>query len=399
MKLGLLVVLTLAFGSLAAHFLLEDNGYVLVHFRGYAIEMSVPVLLFLLFIAYLIMRLIVRIWRSPRRLGEAVERARQQRVGQQINQGFIALSDGQLSRGERLLTKSARHSETPMLQYLTAARVAQMQGDRERRDGWLKMAYDQGENAANAVLLTQAELQLAEHENEQARASLARILDDQPDHPQALNLLARLHYREHDWPALAKLLPMLRRRKNMPRNQLDEWTLATFKALLADTGIDRQRIEQIWQDLPRPLRKNSSLIASRTQALAACGETAAAETEIRKALKSTWDSRLVLLYGELETDNMDEQLRHAENWLHERPEDAELLLTAGRICVRNQLWGKARSYIESSLSIRPSPAAYNELGQLMLNIGEAESATEAFRKGLTLHDGLPGVPRLQSSGT
>ena len=42
------VILTLAAGSIAAHFLLQDNGYVLINFRGYAVEMSVPVLLFLL---------------------------------------------------------------------------------------------------------------------------------------------------------------------------------------------------------------------------------------------------------------------------------------------------------------------------------------------------------------
>jgi HemY protein len=399
MKFGLIVVLTLAIGSLAAHFLLQDNGYVLFHFRGYAVEMSVPVLLFLLFVTYLIVRLIAAIWRSPRQLGEAVERARQQRTGNQINQGFIALSDGRLSRGERLLTKSARHSETPMLQYLEAARVAQMQGDRERRDGWLKMAYDQGEDAANAVLLTQAELQLAEDENEQARASLARILDSQPGHPEALKLQARLCYRDKDWAGLAELLPALRRRKNVAGTQLDEWTRQAYAALLAEPGIDRQRIDDLWRILPKSLRKDSSLIASRTQALAAHGEAVAAESEIRKALKFRWDPALVLLYGHLKLDNVDAQLRHAEAWLRDRPEDPELLLTAGRICVRNQLWGKARSYLESSLAIRPSPEAYNELGQLMLNIGEDGSATDAFRKGLILSSGLPGVPRLESSGT
>ena len=33
----------------------------------------------------------------------------------------------------------------------------------------------------------------------------------------------------------------------------------------------------------------------------------------------------------------------------------------------------------------------------MLKVGEAESATEAFQKGLTLtHAGTPGVPQLES---
>ena len=62
-----LVVLTLALAALAANFLLPDNGYVLINFRGYAIEMSVPVLAFLLILAYLAVRLVVQTWNAPRR--------------------------------------------------------------------------------------------------------------------------------------------------------------------------------------------------------------------------------------------------------------------------------------------------------------------------------------------
>ena len=73
-----------------------------------------------------------------------------------------------------------------------------------------------------------------------------------------------------------------------------------------------------------------------------------------------------------------------------------LLLAAGRSCIRNELWGKARSYLESSLAIRPTPEAYHELGQLMLQLGEKEAATSAFAKGLTLSNlGAPDVPRLE----
>ncbi len=51
MKAGLLIVVTLLIGAVLAHFLLENNGYVLISFRGYTVEMSVPVLLFVLLAA------------------------------------------------------------------------------------------------------------------------------------------------------------------------------------------------------------------------------------------------------------------------------------------------------------------------------------------------------------
>ncbi len=299
MKLGLLVVLALMVGSVATHFMMENNGYVLINFRGYSIEMSVPILLLLFFLGYIAVRLIVRIWQAPRQLGELAARARFQRSARQITQGFIALSEGKLARGERLLTKGASNSESPLLNYLAAARTAQMQGDRERRNNWLKIAYEQNTGARNAVLLTQAELQLADGEYEQSRASLNQIREKYPDHPQALKLLAELSYREQSWGALSELLPGLRRAKNVTPQQLETWTIETFENELSVEGVDKEKIEQCWQGLPRSLRKSMPLIRARIQALVTCGEISLAETTIRKTLKTQWNDSLVMLYGEM----------------------------------------------------------------------------------------------------
>jgi HemY protein len=397
MKFGLLVVLALMAGAIATHFLLENNGYVLINFRGYTVEMSVPILLLLFVMGYLAIRTLVRIWNAPRELGELAARTRLQRSGRQIRRGFIALSEGKLARGERLLTKGAAKSEAPILNYLAAARTAQMQGDTERRDGWLKMAYAQETGADNAVLLTQAELQLSAGEYEQARASLNRITESQPQHPQALKLLSELHYQKRDWTSLMGLLPALRRAKNVPVEQLDDWTKRVYQKQFSSDSLDREQVEKLWQNLPRPLRKTSALIAARAKALAACGEQDQAQVEIRKALKASWDDELIKIYGELDLADRDAQLRQTESWLLARPEDSTLLLAAGRACIRNQLWGKARSYLESSIAIRPTPAAYHQLGQLMLKLDEKEAATDAFAKGLTLsNSGAPDVPQITS---
>lgn len=397
MKLGLLAVLALMVGSVATHFMMENNGYVLINFLGYTIEMSVPILLLLFLLCYIAVRLIVRIWRAPRQLGELAARARFQRSTRQITQGFIALSEGKLARGERLLTKGAANSESPLLNYLAAARTAQMQGDRERRNNWLKIAYEQNTEARSAVLLTQAELQLADGEYEQSRASLNQIREKHPEHPHALKLLAELNHREKNWGALNELLPILRRTKNIAPQKMEAWTIEAFENQLSADGIDQAKIEQCWQDLPRSLRKSMPLIRARIKALVTCGETSLAETNIRKALKAEWNDSLVTLYGEMDLADSAAQLRQIELWLNKRPEDASLLLAAGRACMRNQLWGKARSYLEASVAIRPSPAAYHELGQLMLKLDEPQAATAAFSKGLTLSNtGSTDVPRLAS---
>ena len=74
----------------------------------------------------------------------------------------------------------------------------------------------------------------------------------------------------------------------------------------------------------------------------------------------------------------------------------DLLLAAARLCLRTGLWGKARSYLESVLALRPSPEAFQEYGKLLNQLGEIDAAADAFREGLDLvsEPSLPAIPDL-----
>ncbi|MDP6437070.1 MAG: heme biosynthesis HemY N-terminal domain-containing protein [Gammaproteobacteria bacterium] len=394
MKSGFAVILSLIIGALAANYLLQDNGYVLIHFRGTLVEMSVPILVLVLVLAYLAVRFFVRLWRAPRQLGEMAAHRRMRKAGDRIVRGYIEMGEGNFARGEKLLTKGVRNSETPLLNYLVAARAAQAQGDRERRDNWLKMAYDQEPRAAVAVLLTQAELQLENDEFEIARATLNKVLELTPRNPEGLRLKAELCISEKDWAELEELLPKLLKLGHVPEEVLDEWYVTTWCALLGEAVDNPGRIKALWKALPRRLREQAKILRARIRALIADGQVEEAENIIRKALNNEWSEGLILLYGELEFKNPATLLNRAESWLRQRPEDPALLLTAARLCERTELWGKARSYYESSNGIRPSPQTWHELGQLMLRLGEEDAASEAFEKGLTLSYGGPDVPRI-----
>ncbi|MCP4001755.1 MAG: hypothetical protein GY727_12675 [Gammaproteobacteria bacterium] len=394
MKAGLAVIFALLMGALAANYLLQDIGYVLINFRGKALEMSVPVLILLLVLAYLVVRICAHILRAPRRLGELAAQRRQRKAGERITRGYIELGEGNFARGEKLLTKGVRNSDTPLLNYLAAARAAQAQGDQERRDNWLSMAYEQDPRAAAAVLVTQAELQLANDEFERCRATLNKVLEMTPNNAEALRLKAELCVTQSDWFELQELLPKLRKQGHVAAEVIDDWFVRCWCFLLGEAANNPGRIRQLWKQLPKHLREHPQLIHAHIIALIAEGQLGEAESITRKAINKKWSDELVLLYGQLQADAAV-QLRCAESWLRERPEDAALLLTAARLSVRNELWGKARSYFETSNAIRPSPETWHDLGQLMLKLGEAGPASQAFQKGLTLSYTNPDLPRLE----
>lgn len=323
MKFGIIVVVALFVSSFAAHFLLADPGYVVISFRGYLIEMSVPVLASLAVLLVLGIWLIRRIIVAPRRLGEAAGRYRSARSGQKMTRGMIAVAEGNFARGEKMLGRAASTSDSPLFNYLQAARAAHLQGRDERRDEWLRLAYKDTPEAANAVLLTQAEFQLDREQYEQALATLRRLEEDSKDHAHALALMGRLYFRLEDWSALAGILPRLRKSTQIKPDTLDKWTVRVHREAL-DAAADAEVLDQNWKGIKRGLKADPTLLEAYYKGLMRVGLHDRAEKELGNALKSNWRGPLVRLFGLVEATDTTRQLKTRrgladESWRGSRP--------------------------------------------------------------------------------
>lgn len=395
MKFGAIVVAVLVLSAIAAHFLLGDPGYVAITFRGYLIEMSVPVLIGIAVLLLILVWLIRRIVQAPRLIGEAAGRYRSGRAGLKLTRGMIEVAEGNFARGEKLLARAASTSDAPLFNYLQAARAAHLQGKDDRRDEWLKLAYEQTPEAANAVLLTQAELQLDREQYEQALATLRRIEENSKDHSHALALLGRLYFRLKDWPNLAQILPRLEKQGRVKQETLDKWAVRVRTENFANAA-DGDAVIAEWRSLPKRLRNDVSVLEAYYKALMRVGLHDKAEKDLSAALKSEWRTPLVRLYGRVEGPDPTKQLKRAESWLAKHGEDTDLLLATARLCLRNELWGKARSYLETVIALRPSAEAYQEYGRLLTRLGETDAAADAYRDGLGMaaSDSLRAIPHL-----
>jgi HemY protein len=396
---AVIVVVATIVSAFAAHFLLGDPGYVVIEFRGYLIEMSVPVLVglaaLLVFAAWLVRRLI----QAPRRLGQAAGRYRAGRAGQKLTRGMIEVAEGNFARGEKLLARSASTSDAPLFNYLQAARAAHLQGQDARRDDWLRLAYEQTPEASNAVLLTQAELQLDRRQDEQALATLRRLDANSRNHGYALALLGRLYYRLEDWDSLQQLLPRVSKHGRVDQATIDKWAIRVHRHNL-DQAKDGDAVIAEWKRIPKRLKAEVPLLESYYLGLMRTGLSEKAEKELAAALKSEWRGPLVRLFGMVEGPDSTKQLKRAEGWLARHPDDADLLLAAARLCLRNELWGKARSYLETVISLRPTPEAYQVYGRLLNRLGDTDAAAEAYRSGLGMvaDEPLAAIPHLSPDG-
>jgi len=386
LALGLLALLFL--GVIGAHFFIADRGQVYVSFHGYTLQTSVPVMVLFIIVFYVLVRLIARLIRLPRNVGRAAADLRARRARENLANGLLALDMGDWARGERLLGRSAHDSDKPILHYLGAARAAQEQGATDRRDRWLELAGEQKDEGEPAVLLTLAQMQVADGQFARALDTLRELEDVVSDQPRALALQAQASAALEDWSKVLAVVPRLRKLRALPADAIDALEVrAQANALAGAAKGDAERVRAMWRALGRDLTSRIELQRAYAKALMDAGDARGAEDVIRQALKTEWDPELVQRYGELDSGDPQKQLKRVEEWLPAHPEDAALLLAAARLSMRNELWGKARSYLEASLSLNPNVQTYQVYGKLLDQLGERDRAAEAFRNGLALATG------------
>ena len=172
----LLLIITLGLGLMIGTLVRMDTGYVLLSWNNYTVETNIWVYIGLTLLAmiamYALLRFSLLLLGSDWRFNEWRRQRRNQRARRQTTRGLLSLAQGQWRRAERLLTLSADDSDTPLINYLAAARAAYEQGKMEAADEWLKAASQSTKGAELAVGLTQAELLNSRGQKEQALAVL-----------------------------------------------------------------------------------------------------------------------------------------------------------------------------------------------------------------------------------
>lgn len=365
----------------------QDPGYVLISYANHAVETSLWVAFIGLVITFLFIYLFVRVFKHTSKLGSKIQRWNQERDERKsiklTNAGLCELAEGNWKLAENKLIKAAKLSTSPLINYLGAARAAQAQEAYERRDNYLRDAHHTNRDAEVAIVLTQAQLQMSAKQWEQALATLRHLNEIVPNHKYALRLLKDAYLECNDWQQLQLLLPSLRKRKALSESELESLERHTYSTLLRKANTSEQ-LEKIWNDIPRHLQSNTSLVQLYTELLIKQNESQRATKVIETTLKKQWDSKLVSHYGLTNGMSNPSQLSKAESWLSKHPNDPELLLCLGRLALREQFWGKAREYLERVVRVKPTSAAHQELGRALEALGETEAALTHYRTGLTM---------------
>lgn len=403
-RLILVSAITIALGAVLLELIRNDSGYVLIAVGSTTIEMSFWTAVGLLLLVFLGWWLASALLRQTYRLttgGLGLTAKRQRRVERRTNSGLIHFVESNWRAAKRDLLKAAQHAPNPLVHYLAAARCSFELGEPEETRRLLQEAEKIAPRNELAVVLSQARMQLLDKKYEQCLATLERARTLSPHHPTVLDLLRQVYWQLREWTALRDMLPELRKQKLYKEDEQAVLEQSVYMALLSDAGKQAEKhpeaadklLANAWHGLPKKVRVERPVVALYGKLLIAAGRHEAAEKLLRERLNRDWHSELITLYGLVAAPQLKEQLIVAEQWLRERPADAELMLALGRISLRNQLWGKAREYFEISLKLKACPETHAELARLLAYLGEHEKSTELYQQGLlTSTNGLPPLP-------
>ncbi|MGO3027789.1 heme biosynthesis protein HemY [Pseudomonas helleri] len=396
-RLYVIVFLLIAAAACVGLAISEDAGYVLVAYKTFRYESSLWASLAVLVILWLVIwgiKLLVELFSvSTGLVNPWSRRNRSRRIQLAIEQGQMDLAEGRWASAQKHLTRAAEAERQPLLFYLGAARAANELGRYEESDSLLERALERQPQAELAIALNHAQLQVDRADTEGALNTLQAMHERHPHNVQVLRQLQRLHQQRGDWSALIRLLPELRKDKVLPAQELAElerraWGQNLGLAAQRDTGGEAglQSLTLAWQQLTSAQRQEPALVLAYAEQLRRLGAQSEAEEVVRGALKRSYDSHLVRLYGLLRGSDPVKQLQTAEGWLKAHPADASLLLTLGRLCLQNSLWGKARDYFESSLKLERNPETCAELARLLAQLGDTARSNQLFQEGLNLLD-------------
>ncbi|MDO9450015.1 MAG: heme biosynthesis HemY N-terminal domain-containing protein [Rugosibacter sp.] len=368
-----------------------NTGYVLLVMPPWRAEVSLN--FFLLSAAggfillYWAVRLVSHTLALPRAVAAFRQRRRLYKATTAHFEAARLLQEGRFGHALRSAEKAWADHPVPGAAALIGWRAAHSLRDAEREALWTERARaadDQGFKSAR--LMIEAEFALEERRFEDARAALQTLALNGGRHIAALRLALRAERGLGHWNEAEKLVRQLEKHKALTPEQALPLRSSVLREELRNLHGNKEGLLRYWRSLDVRDRAEPLLACKTAQALIAANASAEAQQIIEYALKDCWEEDLVLAYAQCTGGDVIGRIAQAEKWLAQHPRDSALLLTLGRLCRQQQLWGKAQSYLESSLAIASRRETHIELAQLFDQLENSALALRHYQAAVGVID-------------
>lgn len=365
----------------------QSDGYVVIVAAPYRVELSLNLLVLGVLAGYVAFHLLARLVETllaiPKRVAAYREERARTKARQSLNDALIAFFQGRFASAEKSASAALESEESRGVAAIIAARSAHELGRFNEREQFLDQA--KGAPAVDqARLTTLADLLLAQGRHEEALAVLKDLAGRDARNVRLLRMRLAAETALRRWDEALSTTNALAKLGGIPESEAAATRRAAHLGNLNRKAQDAVALAQYWKHLPAELRLDPSIASTAARYHLALGGNAEAQAIVEDALAAGWDTGLVALYADCAGASAVHLIERGEKWLREHARDPALLLTLGKLCMKQGLWGKAQSYIEASLALEPTHEGHMTLAALMERIGKPQEASRHFRRSAEL---------------
>ena len=389
MRLLLVFLLLGAIAVAVALFARINVGYVLVVSPPYRLEISLNAFLLVLAALFTLLYLVVRF---ARRLSRLPAEVREHRRAQQVerararqDEAVVGLLEGRYGRAKQAAEAALAIPHSSGLAALIGARAALEMRDFAGAQALLGRADAQVGSLAVPRMMLEAELALEQGRPADALARLAELKREAGSHTAALRLELRTLTQAGRHAETPPLIDQLHKRKVYDTRQAELLRATAHAEALAGAVLRPAGPARV---LAAPARERARAAAGGAlppRGASWCWAGIARRPSCSCAAWSGSGSRRwSTCTPTAALPDATRQLETAERWLPQHSQDAVLLAALGRLCERQQLWGKAQTYFEASLALDDQWRTHVALGELLARIGAHEAASAHLAAALRL---------------
>jgi HemY protein len=327
-----LVLIILLIAVVIAAMVFDDNGYVMVEFNGWVVEMNVWSLslsLIAIFIGLMLINLLVKTSLaaasgSKNWLGNWGSRKKQKA----FTAGLIALAETNYLIARENFIK-IENEDFDGINLLAAAEAEIQLGQPQQAKNYWRMAatYEKSSLAANLCLIRDA---LQHHQVDEAITLIQSLSVKQQAQTPVLKLWAQALGQAGKWQELkVKLQGWKKALGNDYELLMQQASKGSFAEIASKQGASQ--LKQNWQLLPRADRKDPAQQAAYIQQLIDQGMHADAEHALVEYQSSVPHPLLMPLFKQIKLPNPAGAIKKLEGWLKKDDMNVELLSVLGHI--------------------------------------------------------------------
>lgn len=373
--------------AIASH----NPAYVLLVYPPYRVEVSFTLFIALLLLTFVsgygLVRLIVGVLQLPTHARKFRFDRAQARIRKLLNEELGAFFEGRYADAEKAATRAMKLGDISDFHPVIAARSAHELREYKKRDAYLSAAEGKKSGDTTMRLMTTGKFLLDQHDTRGALDALKELRDSGvKNHLGALSLELKANQQAGNWDEVLNVLYQLEKRAGIDATQVSQLRQQAWLGKIRQQK-DLQGLTRCLKNIPADFKRRGKIAAAAARALIQHGVDSLAQQLLTDSLNAQWDSELVALYGDCQSGDAVAQIKQAEKWLAQNNQDAGLLLALGKLCLHQKLWGKAQNYLDASISIAPSHAAYTALGELAERLGKSGEALRYRQQAMALKAG------------